>query len=611
MSQYEKEFVILLLRDIYGDIAATVVDTLLKYGRLTLQLISRYSKVAPSTIQRALVPLVQNRFVLYWVDDNSGVDNATYVASTRNMYNMARSGAFVSYVLDRFPDAAGAPDIVKNLLLYGHIRASDYLAAQSASQAVVSRNALTLLLQHKLLTTLKRHEFNPQSDLYMRIFKRRLAAIPRSKTVSEAKREVQAHTEAQEEFQVLKRIHDDINDGLVAAANTTSNGTYGSRGYPLSESSPSKTVDESAVLALNHDKFAVLMRAQILVQLVSKRIGNVTAAVYRQVLDCMEPKLFRCVDNSDKAINVTSLEILRRLDADIELGSALVVQSSRKRSRSSSSRISKRQKRKHYRDGSVSGSDDSMPGSDIFDNDSNRIGDDKQRDHSDNSEHDDDDNVDDTVVTNSRIEHLNFHLALLSCDQNLPFMKKVGNKGGGEWTIDFGTLTARVRELEYDKLITQKQGPIACRLLRIIREKGRIDEKQLAQIALLPPKDIRSHLTALHEIGCLDLQEVPRGTDRAPSRTYYFWYHKPMGAYALMTQAVLKTIVRCYARVVEERGRRPGIMSKLLREDVRRDEANMLTPAEREEVRRVRGVEERFIAHLMKLDRLVLIFRDM
>ncbi|KAK9324713.1 RNA polymerase III subunit RPC82-domain-containing protein [Lipomyces orientalis] len=610
MSQYEKEFVILLLRDIYGDIAATVVDTLLKYGRLTLQLISRYSKVPTSTIQRALVPLVQNRFVLYWVDNNAGGENTTYVASTRNMYNMVRSGAFVSYVLDRFPDAAGAPDIIKNLLLYGHIRASDYLAAQSTSQAVVSRNALTLLLQHKLLTTLKRHEFNHESDLYMRIFKRRLAAIPRSKTVSEAKREVQAHAEAREEFQVLKRIHDDINDGLVAAANTTSNGTYGNKGYLVSESLPSKTVDESAVLALNYDKFAVLMRAQILVQLVSKRIGNVTAAVYRQVLDCMEPKLFRCVDNSDKAINVTSLEILRRLDADIELGSALVARSSRKRSRSSSSRISKRQKRNHDREGSVSGSDDSMPGSDNFDIDSNRNGDDKRGDR-DNSEHDDDDSADDTVVTNSRVEHLNFHLALLSCNQNLPFLKKVGNKGGGEWTIDFGTLTARVRELEYDSLITQKEGPIACRLLRIIREKGRIDEKQLAQIALLPPKDIRSHLTALHEIGCLDLQEVPRGTDRAPSRTYYFWYHKPMGAYALMTQAVLKTIVRCYARVVEERGRRPGVMSKLLREDVRRDEANMLTPAEKEEVRRVRGVEERFIAHMMKLDRLVLIFRDM
>ncbi|KAK9237126.1 RNA polymerase III subunit RPC82-domain-containing protein [Lipomyces kononenkoae] len=604
MPQHEDELAVLLLRDIYGDITATVVDTLLKYGRLTIQLISRYSKLSVSTIQRVLVPLVQNRFVLYWIDEKADGDNATYVASTRNMYNIARSGMFVSYVLDRFPDTAGAPDIVKNLLLYGHFRVSDYLAAQSASQAAVSKSAVTLLLQHKLLTTLRSHEFNPESDLYMRIFKRRLAAIPRSKTVSEAKREVQAHAEATEEFNVLKRIHDDVNDGLIAATNGSSNTIK--RLHSLTDASPSKTVDEVAVLALNHDKFVVLMRAQILVQLVSKRIGTVTATVYRQVLDCMEPRLFRCVDNTDKAINVTSLEILRSLDPDLDLGRVIALGSkNKKRSRSSSSRASKRQKRSHGTDDSASESDESVESNNISDHDNSHQYDLNKDDD------DDDDHLNDGTANNSRIEQLNVHLALLSCNHNLPFMKRVGNKGGGEWTIDFDTLSARVRELEYDKLITQKQGAIACRLLRIIRDKGRIDEKQLARIALLPPKDIRAQLTALHEIGCLDLQEVPRGTDRAPSRTYYLWYHKPKSAYALMTQAVVKTMVRCYERILEERGRRPTIMTKLLREDVRRDEANMLTPAEREELRRIRGIEERFTAHMAKLDKLVLIFRDM
>ncbi|KAK9366151.1 RNA polymerase III subunit RPC82-domain-containing protein [Lipomyces kononenkoae] len=602
MPQYEEELVVLLLRDIYGDIAAAVVDTLLKYGRLTIQLISRYSKLPISTIQRVLVPLVQNRFVLYWVDDKAGGDNATYVAWTRNIYNIVRSGVFVSFVLDRFPDTAGAPDIVKNLLLYGHFRVSDYLTPQLPSQAAASKSAAALLLQHKLLTTLRSHEFHPESDLYMRIFKRRLAAIPRSKAVSEAKREVQAHAEATEEFTVLKRIHDDVNDGLVAATNGSSNSIK--RGHSLTDTSPSKTVDDSAVLALNHDKFVVLMRAQILVQLVSKRIGTVTAAVYRQVLDCMEPRLFRCVDNTDKAINVTSLEILRNLDPDLDLGRAVTEGSNKKRSRSSSSRASKRQKRDHGTDNSASESDESIEGNNISDHHFNE---------EDVDDEDDEDHIYDSAADNSRIEQLNLHLSMLSCNHNLPFIKRVGNKGGGEWTIDFDTLTARVRELEYDKLITQKQGAIACRLLRIIRDKGRIDEKQLARIALLPPKDIRAQLTALHEIGCLDLQEVPRGTDRAPSRTYYLWFHKPKSAYALMTQAVAKTMVRCYERIIEERarGRRPTIMTKLLREDVRRDEANMLTPAEREELRRVRGTEERFTAHMAKLDKLVLIFRDM
>ncbi|KAK7203468.1 RNA polymerase III subunit RPC82-domain-containing protein [Myxozyma melibiosi] len=632
MSQFDDALLVLLLRDIYGPLVATVVDTLLKEGRLTLPLLARYSSLPSSAIQRALIPLIQLRFVLYWVPDDRPDSSPYYVAAPDRIYAaLVRAGSFVSYVEDRFPDLPAAPTVVKNLLLYGHIRASDYLAA--AADADQARDALTALLKCKLLTTLSRAEFSPDEDRYRAVFKQKLALIPRKTTVSETKREQAAEADAQQEWIKVMSVHDFPNDGLVLSDKKTkksSSSKKRSRDYALSSSSSTAdnmVVDESAILTLNHDKFVVLMRSQVLAALARRRIGSVTAAVYEQALECMEPKLFRCRNSTTATPVVTGLEILKHLDPHLDLGSSIAAPR-RKRSSSKSSKSSKRTS------SSVDSESESESDSGSGSSDSERSRKRRRRSRSRSSSHrkkrrktaasssssssgsesddgsGDGDGSEDDKVKSSRFEHLGMHLALLCHNPALPFLKKLSSRGGGEYTIDFEVLMGAIQALEYDQLIARKQGAVACRLLRIIRSKGRIDEKQIAQIALLPVKDIRAHLTALHECGSLDLQEVPKGTDRAPSRTYYLWFHKPASAYALMTQQIVRTMTRCYARVVEERKKRPGIMSKLAREDVKRDEEGMLTAAEKEEVKRLRAAEEKMLAQISRLDRLVVIFRD-
>ncbi|KAK9447281.1 RNA polymerase III subunit RPC82-domain-containing protein [Limtongia smithiae] len=631
VSQYEEELVVLLLRDSYGDLMAEVVEALIQHGRLTLPLLSRYlHRRSTTTLQRVLVALIQNRFVQYWSgeDDDGESQQTAYVAATRIIYNtLVRAGSIVTFTSDSFPDLVGAPEVVKNLLLYGHIRAADYLASAGTSTAAASaRAAVTTLLQRKILRTLRKHDFQPESDNYMRIFRRRLANIPRTNTLSEAKRDAQAHDETKAEFSVLLHLHDDVNDGLIKKHSASSSHHKKSRSNDAQAAET--VVNESAVLAVNHDKFIVHMRAQLLTQLVAQRIGNVTAAVYKQVLDCMDAKIFRCQPHT--SVTVSSLEVSRALNSEVNLACAIVSMSNRKRSRSrsrsqshSSSRSAKRVKRsKHSDDGDDSDSsrdnsmsDDSTRRSkkkkkpQIVSSNSESGSGSNSNAHSDSEESED---SEDEAGSNSRIEHVNLHLSLLALSQTMPFLTRIGSKGGGEWTIDFNVLSARARELEYESFIRRKFGNIAVRLLRIVRQHGRIDEKQLAQLALLPAKDIRSHLMAMHEIGALDLQEVPRGADRAPSKTFYLWFHKPESAYALMVQALLRTMARCYSRIIEERTRRPGIMSKLMRSDMQGDEGEAtLTAAEKDEIKRVRNAELRLFSQITRLDKLVVVFRDM
>ena len=38
-----------------------------------------------------------------------------------------------------------------------------------------------------------------------------------------------------------------------------------------------------------------------------------------------------------------------------------------------------------------------------------------------------------------------------------------------------------------------------------------------------PAKDVRTLLTAMSALAVVSLQEVPKGADRAPGRTFYLW----------------------------------------------------------------------------------------
>jgi DNA-directed RNA polymerase III subunit RPC3 len=47
--------------------------------------------------------------------------------------------------------------------------------------------------------------------------------------------------------------------------------------------------------------------------------------------------------------------------------------------------------------------------------------------------------------------------------------------------------------------------------------------QQISKIAMMPPKDCRPLLFSLSADAFVSLQEVPRGADRNPTRTFFLW----------------------------------------------------------------------------------------
>ena len=82
------------------------------------------------------------------------------------------------------------------------------------------------------------------------------------------------------------------------------------------------------------------------------------------------------------------------------------------------------------------------------------------------------------IAKKKRMNLIKMHLEILAQD-SYHFVNLEGTRALGEWSVDFAALTKTLKQVEFEKIIEQKFGGIATRLLRILQDKGKLDEKQV------------------------------------------------------------------------------------------------------------------------------------
>lgn len=75
------------------------------------------------------------------------------------------------------------------------------------------------------------------------------------------------------------------------------------------------------------------------------------------------------------------------------------------------------------------------------------------------------------------------HLELLAED-SFKFLRLESNRGMGEWSVNYKELGKLMKQIEVEKVVEERFGGMGTRLLRIIKEKGRVDEKQVCVSSL-------------------------------------------------------------------------------------------------------------------------------
>lgn len=178
------------------------------------------------------------------------------------------------------------------------------------------------------------------------------------------------------------------------------------------------------------------------------------------------------------------------------------------------------------------------------------------------------------------------------------------------WSVSFASLSRQLRLIELENIITSRYTTDGLRIVRILQDKGKLDEKAIGNFGLMNSKVLRSYLTMMHESGHLELQEVPRDNNRQPSRTMFLWFFDPERCRQKILEQTYKTMARCLQKVKVEREAVQTLIDKAARTDVVGKEDEYLGLDERTALEEWRGREEKLLGEVGRLDDLVAVMRD-
>ena len=178
------------------------------------------------------------------------------------------------------------------------------------------------------------------------------------------------------------------------------------------------------------------------------------------------------------------------------------------------------------------------------------------------------------------------------------------------WTINFPALINNMTHQTLRQTITSRFGVLATRITQVLFEQGKVGEKDLTAITLMPQKTMRSYLATLHKAGMIHLQEVPRDASRNPARTMYLWFFDLKRCKAEILEETYKTMARCLQRARVEGEKVNSTVEKANRSDVIGKEEQFLSIQEREALDKWRTVEERIWGEVGRLDDVLAVIRD-
>ena len=160
------------------------------------------------------------------------------------------------------------------------------------------------------------------------------------------------------------------------------------------------------------------------------------------------------------------------------------------------------------------------------------------------------------------------------------------------WSIDIHALSKHLLIHSLTRTVTAKFGPLAHRLVRILHQKGKLDEKTLTTLSLMNQKTMRRLLSELNGEGFIELQEVPKDTQRAPMKTMFFWFFDEERCRKRVLEMTYKTMCRLLQRISVERAKVKETVEKSERVDVQGHEDEFLGEGEKEALAGWRAREE-------------------
>ncbi|KAK7693283.1 hypothetical protein QCA50_002850 [Cerrena zonata] len=155
---------------------------------------------------------------------------------------------------------------------------------------------------------------------------------------------------------------------------------------------------------------------------------------------------------------------------------------------------------------------------------------------------------------------------------------------GSKVQVEFDIISKRLKRRILESVARERHGDAAVRIIRLLLQTGKMDEKQISKIGMMSPKESRPLLASMSAEALISTQEVAKTADRNPARTFYLWYVDLQKTYAVLLGILYKTLHNIAARrqAEEDEPVVKAVLEKRQRTDVMQDEERLLTRNERE-----------------------------
>ncbi|XP_054477018.1 DNA-directed RNA polymerase III subunit RPC3 [Anoplopoma fimbria] len=143
---------------------------------------------------------------------------------------------------------------------------------------------------------------------------------------------------------------------------------------------------------------------------------------------------------------------------------------------------------------------------------------------------------------------LDQYLTLL-VDDPMEFVGKAGESGGGMYVVNLHRALANLARATLESVVQERFGSRSARIFRLLLRKRHLEQKQVEDFAMIPAKEAKDMLYTLLSQNLVQLQEIPKTPDFAPSRTFYLYTVNQLPTARMLLQNCYKTV----ANLVERR----------------------------------------------------------
>ncbi|KAL2017782.1 hypothetical protein VTK56DRAFT_1645 [Thermocarpiscus australiensis] len=656
----------LLIDELHGELPSRIFSALLSKGRSTLPQLAQYTSLTPRQLRHGLAVLLQQNLLFYHLDPDA--EFAFYEANADHAYNLIRIGKILEMIDTSF--GAPAKDVMQSLLLSGQTRVSDLVAAyqdkidQASKDAVFFRenddlegetngvngdaqsakksglvvkstahlnSIICRLVEAELVDVVHPKTFESHQDILKMVEKEVMdkyfpsgvkgtkAKVELQEKIAEGLRKVRGESKS------LKRKLEQ--NGTAAKRRKLFSGLGMSNGVSEEEADP--VLDPKQVIRINYEKCLVDLRNRRLVQFATDMFGETTAYVYGVLLKLLTKDVSRCRSDPSMDIGedeegnarpgpVTTDQILDNLKTSVDLSLGIGKADRQQISSRAAEKILQRPPEKKVLIEEAEADGDATADEDEDDEES-----------TDESEYDSDyegptangtNGVNGTNGAKVKFEdsaggkerrldrptQLRQHLLLLA-ESRQRFVRHCGRN---EWTVDFEPVMAALREAELDSVIERTSGRQGLRLVRILRAKGKLDEKALPNVALMRKPELQQKMLEMQAAGFVHVQEVPRDVKADVKKSFFLWFYDADKSLSRVLDTSYKTMVHCIQVLETLRQKEKEVLMTTKRTDVRGREKDAMRKEYYERYSRFLGCERKLFSQVMRIDDLVSVLRD-